>query len=91
MPDTDGIPPAQEFARLIRNRRTHLDWTQERLAQEARVSLRLVTRYEGGDVTAPEPTQLQAVCRALGINPAVGWLTLGYFTAADASQLAQAA
>jgi len=51
---------------IVRGARNGREWSQEKLAQEAGVSVRTVARMEGGEVT-PALGVLHLVCEALGL------------------------
>ena len=89
MPDTPGpARPGAAFAEFIRKARTAAGLTQADLAFKAGVSLRLVTRWEAGYATNPQPDAVRAVCIALNVNPTAAVAALGYVTDDDLARAA---
>lgn len=77
--------PAEEtgimhLARLIKNRREELGWTQPDLAEAAGVSRPTVQRYETGKTRFPEPEAIRRIFRALGLDPIEIPVILGLVT-----------
>jgi transcriptional regulator with XRE-family HTH domain len=71
------------FAELIRDARRARHWTQERLIEESGVSRSTVVRWESGRAERPDPDQVRALCRALGIDPRRAAVALGYLDEED--------
>lgn len=70
----------RRIATLIRTARHRLQWSQEKLAEEAGVDRQTIIRYESGRSRAPDPIQFRRVCHALGITPLDAAIALGYVT-----------
>lgn len=70
-----------DLADLIRTARIGRGWTQDQLADAAEISRPTVQRYEQAKTTAPQPAQLRAIFRALGLDPRRIPVILGYVTA----------
>ncbi|MDM4721117.1 helix-turn-helix domain-containing protein [Micromonospora sp. WMMA1363] len=75
-PDQRG----RDFAQLIRGGRAAKGWTQEDVIEEAGLSRSTYLRWEAGRVERPDPEQVRAVCRVLGIDPREAAVALGYLT-----------
>lgn len=76
-------PRGDAFGALIRESRQRKGWTQDRLVEESGVSRATITRWEAGDARRPDPEQVRAVCAALGIDPRLAAVALGYLTKED--------
>jgi transcriptional regulator with XRE-family HTH domain len=75
--------PRDRFARVIREAREQRGWTQDDLAENADVSRPTVQRYEGGKTATPEPEKARQIFRALGLDPRLIPVLLGYVTAEE--------
>jgi transcriptional regulator with XRE-family HTH domain len=75
--------PGRRFAQLLRSRRAELGLRQEDIAEKSGVSLSTIQRWEAGNVRNPDPAQVQAVCRVLGIRTVDAAVALGYVAAED--------
>lgn len=75
-PDQKG----HAFSQLIRAGRKKKAWTQEDLIEESGVSRSTILRWEAGKVERPDPEQVRAVFRALGLDPREAAVALGYLT-----------
>lgn len=75
-PDQRG----HDFAQLLRAARKNKGWTQEDVIDESGVSRSTYLRWEAGKVERPDPEQVRAVCRTLGIDPREAAVALGYIT-----------
>ncbi len=69
------------FGELIATARRARNWSQEDLERESGVSRGSISRWERGIADRPEPENVRAVCRALGIDPRRAAVALGYLTA----------
>lgn len=83
---TYGVPmPPDErgkaFAKLITEARHKKGWRQEDLVAATGISRRTLSRWEGGDAERPDPDQVRAVCLALGVDPRLAAVALGYLSA----------
>lgn len=76
------------FADMIRQARIQRNLTQAALAHRARVSLRLVARWEAGETVCPQPAQLGAVCSVLDLSRPRALHALGYLTDGDLAEVA---
>lgn len=78
----DGPNPGSEhgaaFARLLRVQRAKRGLRQQDVADASGISLHTIMRWETGQSRPPQPAQVRAVCRALGINPLEVAVALGY-------------
>jgi transcriptional regulator with XRE-family HTH domain len=54
------------IAANVLKRRTAAGWTQEKLSSRAKLSIRVITSLEQGDVTDPRISSLLALAGALG-------------------------
>lgn len=77
------------FARLLRLHRAKLGLRAEDVAEASGVSIATIIRWERGQARNPKPEEVQAVCRALGINTLEAGVALGYLTEADLPQRKQ--
>lgn len=55
------------FARLVRQVRSDLGWTQQQLADESGIGVRTIIRWENSQGGDPELGQLQALIAATGV------------------------
>ena len=83
-----GVPMAPDdrgkaFAELIVEARRRKGWRQDDLVEASGVSRRLITRWEGGDASRPDPDKVRAVCLALGVDPRRAAIALGYLSPED--------
>jgi transcriptional regulator with XRE-family HTH domain len=76
-------PRGDAFGALIRESRQRKGWTQDRLVEESGVSRATITRWEAGDARRPDPEQVRAVCAALGVDPRLAAVALGYLSQED--------
>lgn len=76
-------PRGEAFSALIREGRRNLGITQDVLVERSGVSRSTILRWESGDASRPEPEQVRAVCRALGIDPRRAAVALGYLEPED--------
>lgn len=81
--DVPANPRGEDFARLIRTARDARGWTQEALEAATGVSRSTIARWEAGHSTTPDPDNVRAVCKALGIDPRRAAVALGYLTEDD--------
>lgn len=85
-PPVPGPPPnnrGEAFAALIREGRHNVGLTQDALVERSGVSRSTILRWESGDASRPEPEQVRAVCRALGLDPRRAAVALGYLEPED--------
>lgn len=76
-----GAPDrGRKFADLIRDARAVRGWTQDQLVAESGVPKSTLVRWEGGRAERPDPDQVRALSRALGIDPRRAAVALGYLT-----------
>jgi transcriptional regulator with XRE-family HTH domain len=80
LPDEE---PRQRFARIVRQAREDRGWTQEDLADAADISRPTVQRYENGRTATPEAESARRIFRALGLDPRLIPVVLGYVTAEE--------
>ncbi|MFF0821163.1 helix-turn-helix transcriptional regulator [Micromonospora haikouensis] len=78
------------LARLIRDARKALDWTQDDLAREAGVSRPTVQRYENGKSRYPGSDELRSIFLALRLDPRELPVILGLVTREEIGQPAAA-
>ncbi|MEV6925492.1 helix-turn-helix transcriptional regulator [Dactylosporangium sp. NPDC051485] len=83
MPPVADAPRSRAFADLLRAARAARGASQEQVIAQTGISRATYLRWEAGDVGRPEPAQVTAVCRFLGINPSHAALALGFGEAAD--------
>jgi transcriptional regulator with XRE-family HTH domain len=57
--------------------------SQDALAEQSGLNRSTVIRWESGDASRPEPDQVRAVCKILGIDPRQAAVALGYLTPED--------
>jgi transcriptional regulator with XRE-family HTH domain len=85
-PDTSGSgiaePPLARFARVVRTAREEKGWTQPDLAERSGVSRPTIQRYETMKNT-PQPIEARKVFKALGLDPRLIPVLLGYVTAEE--------
>ena len=77
----------RRFGRLLREARERRDWQQQDVVDKSGVSLSTYGRWERGKVENPKPTEVQAVCRVLGIRTIEAALALGYVAQEDTEPL----
>ncbi|WP_245603520.1 helix-turn-helix domain-containing protein [Salinispora cortesiana] len=70
----------EAFARLLRVQRAKRGLRQEDVADASGVSPHTILQWEAGNGRSPQPAQVRAVCRALGINPLEVAVALGYLS-----------
>lgn len=73
----------EQFARLIRDARLRKGISQDALAEATGINRSTVIRWEGGEAVRPEPDQVRAVCKYLGIDPRQAAIALGYLQPED--------
>ena len=76
---SDATTPVS-FSALIRDGRRRKGISQEELVKRSGVSRSTVSRWERGLADNPEPEQVRAVCRVLGVDPRAAAVALGYLT-----------
>lgn len=76
----DSADSAQRFGQLLKSAREQLGWSQEELAEKARVGRATVQRYELGKTATPDPVSVRAILKTLGIHPGQGPIALGFVT-----------
>ena len=67
-PRKKRAPEAVAFGKVVREQRTALGWTQERLAEEAGVAAIHVGFVERGE-NVPKLTMILRIAKALGVRP----------------------
>lgn len=78
-----GEEPRLRFARVIRQAREERGMTQDDLAERAEVSRPTLQRWENAKTETPEPEKARRVFRALGLDPRLIPVLLGYVTAEE--------
>jgi transcriptional regulator with XRE-family HTH domain len=78
MPPED---PRAAFARVIREAREQRGWNQDQLADAAGVSRPTIQRWETAKTGTPDPENARRVFQALGLDPRLIPVVLGYVTA----------
>jgi transcriptional regulator with XRE-family HTH domain len=71
------------FARVVREAREQRGWNQERLADVADVSRPTIQRWETAKTGTPDPENARRVFKALGLDPRLIPVVLGYVTAEE--------
>lgn len=90
---TYGDPVAVEeeagkrFAALLREYRLAAKLKQEDVAERSGVSLRTISRWEGGDLRRPELEDVKAVCRVIGLSTVLAGVALGLLAPEDVEHL----
>jgi transcriptional regulator with XRE-family HTH domain len=81
-PDTTDIgeDPKLRFAQVVREAREQRGWTQDQLAEAAGVARPTIQRWETGKTGTPEPDNARRVFLALGLDPRLIPVILGYAT-----------
>jgi transcriptional regulator with XRE-family HTH domain len=82
-----GDNHADAFAAFIAAARERKQWTQADLARRSGVSQVAIRRWEAGEETRPDPDQLRAVAQALGVDPRLAAVALGFLAASEAYDL----
>jgi transcriptional regulator with XRE-family HTH domain len=85
-PADPGLPaedPRQRFARVVQQAREQRGWTQDQLADKAGVSRPTIQRWENGKTGTPDPENARRVFQALGLDPRLIPVVLGYVTAEE--------
>jgi transcriptional regulator with XRE-family HTH domain len=72
--------PLRRFGEAVRNARDAIDWSQDDLAEAAGVTRLTVSRYERGEVKAPDAAAAIRIFRALRLDPRLVPVLLGYST-----------
>jgi transcriptional regulator with XRE-family HTH domain len=80
MPGSTNDTSGRLFARVIRDGRARLGWTQDDLIDESGVSRATILRWEAGGVRNPNPENVRAVCAALGLDVREAIVALGLAT-----------
>lgn len=75
--------PRLRFARVVREARETRGWNQEQLAEHAGVSRPTIQRWENAKTSTPDPENARRVFRALGLDPKLIPVVLGYVTAEE--------
>lgn len=75
--------PRLRFARVVREAREQRGWNQDQLAEAAVVSRPTIQRWETAKTGTPEPENARRVFRALGLDPRLIPVILGYVTAEE--------
>jgi transcriptional regulator with XRE-family HTH domain len=78
-----GLDPRQRLAAVVREARRDRGWNQEQLAIAADVSEPTIQRYETGKTGTPDPYVARRVFKALGLDPRLIPVILGYVTAEE--------
>jgi transcriptional regulator with XRE-family HTH domain len=73
------------FAALIKDARRSRGLTQEQVFETGVVSKATIIRWESGKAERPDPDQVRALCRFLGVDPAEAAIALGYLTREELS------
>ncbi|TDC25948.1 XRE family transcriptional regulator, partial [Micromonospora sp. 15K316] len=76
----DGEGPLVRLAKLIRDARTELGWTQDELATASGVSRPTIQRYENAKTSTPEFELVRAIVVALNVDPREIPVALGLVT-----------
>lgn len=84
-PDERG----KAFAKLIIEGRHRKGWRQEDLVAASGISRRNLSRWENGLAERPDPDQVRAVCLALGIDPRLAAVALGYLSPDEVGPVAE--
>src|ERR1051325_15743 len=79
-----GKARAERFAKLIYDARTQAGITQDDLADQSGLNRSTIIRWEAGETSRPEPDQVRAVCRVLGVDPRRAAVALGFLTEEEA-------
>lgn len=77
---TQAQDGSQALATLLRERRVHMQMTQEEVADRAGISRQTYNKYERGMTASPKPRELRAVCVALQLDPREVPIALGFVT-----------
>jgi transcriptional regulator with XRE-family HTH domain len=80
MPDAPGEDSRARFARVVREARDQKGWGQDKLAEESGVSRPTIQRWENGRTGTPDPDNARRVFQALGLDPRLIPVVLGYVT-----------
>lgn len=78
--DGEGDGPGHRLASTLLSARALRGWTQQDLADAARVSRQTIIRYESGKASNPEADPLRRVCHALDLDIRDVLVDLGYVT-----------
>jgi transcriptional regulator with XRE-family HTH domain len=71
-------PQVISFPDLIRDARLSHNMSQEDLERASGVHRNTLSRWESGNVGRPDAHNVRAVCRALGIDPRMAAVSLGF-------------
>lgn len=82
-PSAPEEEPRQRFARVVREARQQRGWSQDDLADAAEVSRPTVQRYEYAKTATPDPEAARRIFRALGLDPRLIPVVLGFVTAEE--------
>lgn len=77
------VAPGDAYAHLMRDARIRKNLTQDELADLAGLNRSTVIRWESGRASRPDPQQVRAACRVLGVDPLRAAVALGYLAADD--------
>lgn len=87
-PDRTDMDPHMEprlrFARVVREAREQRGWTQDELADQAGVTRPTIQRWETAKTGTPDPVNARRVFLALGLDPRLIAVILGYVTEQEA-------
>jgi transcriptional regulator with XRE-family HTH domain len=80
VPGEHGEDPRARFARVVREARDQKGWGQDKLAEESGVSRPTIQRWENARTGTPDPDNARRVFQALGLDPRLIPVVLGYVT-----------
>jgi len=80
-PETAGPDPKIQFARVVRDARERRGLNQDELADKAGVSRPTIQRIETAKTGTPNPDTARRIFQALGLDPRLIPVILGYATA----------
>jgi transcriptional regulator with XRE-family HTH domain len=72
--------PRPEFSQVVKDAREQRGWNQDQLAEAAGVSRPTIQRWESAKTGAPDPENARKVFLALGLDPRLIPVILGYVT-----------
>lgn len=81
--EADGPDPKLQFARTVRDAREQRGWNQDDLADKAGVSRPTIQRIETAKTGTPNPDTARRIFQALGLDPRLIPVILGYATAEE--------
>lgn len=82
-PETTDMEPRLRFARAVREARDQRGMTQDELAEAAGVTRPTIQRWETAKTGTPDPENARRVFNALGLDPRLIPVLLGYVTAEE--------